>query len=239
MNSPILVPAQPVTEPGVSASRRVYRCLRQRIVEMRMLPGERIIERDLAEELGVSRTPVHEAVLRLADEGLIEIVPRSGTFVARIPLGVLEEGILVRRALETAIIAQATQRFTPKGAVRLRRILGQQVAAVGSNDTRAFHHTDEMFHAALAELSGYPGVWPIIQQAKTQMDRYRQLTLPLEGRMQNVLIEHTEIMIAIESRDPTCAVRAMRNHLDHVLPMLEFTRTMRPEYFSASSSTIR
>ena len=219
----------------MSAARRVYLCLRQRIVEMSMLPAERISERDLAEELGVSRTPVHEAVLKLADEGLIDILPRSGTFVARIPLDALEEAMLVRSALETAIITKAAQCFTREGGARLREILEQQAKAVESNDRRAFHRTDEMFHATLAELSGYPGVWPLILQAKTQMDRYRQLTLPLEGRMRDVLIEHTEVVVAIESKDPARAVRALQNHLDHVLPLLEVTRTLRPEFFSGHS----
>jgi DNA-binding GntR family transcriptional regulator len=233
MNTSIPTISQDDPDAGVSASRRVYLCLRQRIVEMTMLPGARIVERDIAEEFGTSRTPVHEAVQRLADEGLVEVVPRSGTFVARIPLDALEEAMLVRGALETAIIEKAAQRSNPEGVARLRAILEQQGAAVDSNDRRAFHRSDEMFHAALAELSGYPGVWPIILQAKTQIDRYRQLTLPLEGRMRDVLVEHTEVVAAIESGDPARAVQAMRDHLDHVLPVLEITRKLRPEFFTA------
>jgi DNA-binding GntR family transcriptional regulator len=220
-------------ESGLSASRRVYVCLRRRIVEMTMLPGTRVVERDIAEEFGTSRTPVHEAVQRLADEGLIEIVPRSGTFVARIPLDALEEANLVRHALETAIIEKAAQRVQPADAARLRDILAEQEAAIASNDFATFHRTDERFHALLAELSGYPGVWPIIQQAKTQMDRYRQLTLPLEGRMLDVLEEHRAVVEAIEARDPEKAVAAMREHLDHVMPVLEITRKLRPEFFTA------
>jgi DNA-binding GntR family transcriptional regulator len=218
---------------GMSASRRVYLSLRRRIVEMAMLPGTRVVERDIAEEFCTSRTPVHEAVQRLADEGLIEIVPRSGTFVARIPLDALEEANLVRQALETAIIEKAAQRVTPADTARLRDILAEQEAAIGSNDFAGFHRTDERFHALLAELSGYPGVWPIIQQAKTQMDRYRQLTLPLEGRMAGVLQEHRAVVDAIAAGDPAQAVAAMREHLDHVMPVLEITRKLRPEFFTA------
>jgi DNA-binding GntR family transcriptional regulator len=217
----------------MSASRRVYLWLRRRIVEMDMLPGTRVVERDIAEEFGTSRTPVHEAVQRLADEGLIEIVPRSGTFVARIPLDALEEANLVRHALEMAIIEKAAQRVQPADTARLRDILAEQEAAIASNDFASFHRTDERFHALLAELSGYPGVWPIIQQAKTQMDRYRQLTLPLEGRMPGVLEEHRAVVEAIEARDPEKAVAAMREHLDHVMPVLEITRKLRPEFFTS------
>nr|WP_052170250.1 GntR family transcriptional regulator [Massilia sp. JS1662] len=227
----------PEAESGLSASRRVYLCLRRRIVEMDMLPGTRVVERDLAEEFGTSRTPVHEAVQRLADEGLIEIVPRSGTFVARIPLDALDEANLVRHALETAIIEKAAERVGPDDMARLRAILAEQEAAITANDFASFHRTDERFHALLAELSGYPGVWPIIQQAKTQMDRYRQLTLPLEGRMAGVLEEHRAVVDAIEARDPARAVAAMREHLDHVMPVLEITRKLRPEFFTTHLDT--
>ena len=180
---------------------------------------------------------MHEAVQRLADEGLIEIVPRSGTFVARIPLDALEEANLVRHALETAIIEKAAERVGPEDAGRLRAILADQEAAITANDFGTFHRTDERFHALLAELSGYPGVWPIIQQAKTQMDRYRQLTLPLEGRMAGVLEEHRAVVDAIEARDPARAVAAMRDHLDHVMPVLEITRKLRPEFFTTHLDT--
>jgi DNA-binding GntR family transcriptional regulator len=231
MNNQAPPPELSEADSGMSASRRVYLCLRRRIVEMDMLPGTRIVERDIAEEFGTSRTPVHEAVQRLADEGLIEIVPRSGTFVARIPLDALEEANLVRHALETAIIEKAAQRVQPADVARLRGVLAEQESAVVSNDFARFHRTDECFHALLAELSGYPGVWPIIQQAKTQMDRYRQLTLPLEGRMIGVLEEHRAVVEAIEARNPEKAVAAMREHLDHVMPVLEITRKLRPEFF--------
>lgn len=220
-------------ESGISAARRVYLALRQRIVEMSMLPGERIVERDIAVEFGTSRTPVHEAVQRLADEGLVEVIPRSGTFVARIPLDALEEANLVRHALETAIIEKAARRTDAAGVARLRAILDEQAVAIAARDFRAFHRTDEAFHAALAELSGCPGVWPMIQQAKTQMDRYRQLTLPLEGRMAGVLEEHRAVVEAIAAGDAARATAAMREHLDHVMPVLEITRKLRPEYFTA------
>ena len=236
MNNPTLsdnavTACPPALDDTVSAARRVYLSLRQRIVEMSMLPGVRIVERDLADELGISRTPVHEAVQRLAEEGLVEVIPRSGTFVARIPLEGLDEAMMVRNALESAIIEKAAARATPAGVESLRAILERQAQAIAASDFRAFHQSDELFHATLAELSGYPGVWPIILQAKTQVDRYRQLTLPLQGRMDGVLDEHKAVVEAIAVGDAAGAVQAMREHLDHVLPVLEVTRRLRPEYF--------
>ena len=233
--SALHIDQQPVGETPISAARRVYRFLRQRIIDMTLVPGARLVERDIAEELGISRTPVHEAVQRLAEEGLIEVVPRVGTFVARIPLDSLEEAMLVRSALELAIIEKAAQRATPEGVARLQAILAAQSACIHAGDKAGFHQTDEAFHEMLSELSGFPGVWPLILQAKTQIDRYRQLTLPLQGRMDGVLIEHSEVVAAIAAGNPANAVAAMRDHLDHVLPLLEMTRKMRPEYFIASA----
>ena len=216
----------------MTAARRVYLSLRERIVEMELLPGTRIVEKDLAEEFGTSRTPVHEAVQRLAEEGLIEVQARVGTFVSRIPLNTLEEAMLVRGALEVAIIEKAAERMTPEGIHKLNVVLERQAQCVRESNRRGFFRTDEAFHATLAELSGYPGVWQIILEVKTQIDRYRLLTLPLEGRMTEVLAEHRAVINALASNNPKRAVRAMREHLDHVLPVLEITRRLRPEYFS-------
>ena len=224
-------------EASLSASRRVYQLLRQRIVGMLMLPGSRVVERDLADELGTSRTPVHEAVQRLADEGLIDVVPRVGTFVARIPLDGLDEAMLVRSALELAIVQKAAERATPDTIAPLQAILAAQAVCAANGDRAGFHQTDEDFHVALAQLSGYPGVWPLILQAKTQIDRYRQLTLPVLGRMDDVLAEHSGVLAAIATGQPEAAVAAMREHLDHVLPLLELTRKLRPEYFTASAKS--
>ncbi len=160
-------------------------------------------------------------------------MPRVGTFVARIPLDTLEEAMLVRTALELAIAAKAAERADAQQILRLQDMLKQQRRCAQDGDTRGFHHGDEAFHAALAEISGHPGVWPMVLQAKTQIDRYRRLTLPMPGRMEGVVDEHEAVVSAIANNDGAAATAAMRAHLDHVLPILEVTRTMRPEYFIA------
>jgi DNA-binding GntR family transcriptional regulator len=212
-------------------SRRIYSDLRQRIVNVEMLPGTRIVEHDIAAEYGVSRTPVHEAVQRLAEEGLIEVMPRVGTFVARIPLDALEEAMLVRTALELAIVENAAKRNTPEHVAKLRDILVEQRASAKAGDTAGFHQADEAFHATLADMSGHPGVWPLILQAKTQIDRYRRLTLPLPGRMERVVDQHEAVLHAVETGHPRKALDAMRDHLDHVLSVPENAHTMQPEFF--------
>lgn len=220
------------TKSAVSASQRVYQALRQRILDLSLMPGAQLSEFDIAAEQGVSRTPVHQAVQKLADEGLVEIRQRVGTFVAKIPVNGLEEAMLVRTALEVAVVERAAKHLTEEALIRLRAILQEQNTCVATMDFRGFHVADEAFHAALADIAGFPGVWNTIQQAKIQIDRFRRLTLPISGRMEHVLVEHTAVVEALASGRGDIAAAAMREHLDHVLPVMEVTRSFRPDYFS-------
>ena len=222
-------PALPLA--AKSASKRVYLDLRQRIIDMTLLPGSKIIERDIAAEHQISRTPVHEAVQRLTEEGLIEVVQRVGTFVARIPLDQLEEAMLVRTALEVAVIEKAATQIGPKDIARLKKILADQHACVEANDLKGFHRTDELFHEALADIAKLPSVWPIILQSKMQVDRYRQLTLPIPGRMDGVVDQHQSIVDALDAGRVSDAAAAMHDHLNLVLPVVQVAKKLRPEYF--------
>lgn len=218
-------------EASMSASKRIYLDLRQQIVDMTLLPGTRIVERDLAQFHEVSRTPVHEAVQRLSDEGLIEVIQRVGTFVARIPLDKLEEAIIVRTALEVAVVEKAATRIKIKDIVQLNNILKIQHSCVEKVDYTGFHRSDEMFHEALTNIAGLPSVWQIIQQTKIQVDRYRQLTLSLPGRMDGVVGQHQAIADALEAKSIEGAVAAMREHLSLLLPTANLANSFRPEYF--------
>ncbi|MFG6455701.1 GntR family transcriptional regulator [Roseateles sp. BYS96W] len=221
---------------ATSASQRIYAYLRRCILELEMPPGTRVVELDIAAAHGVSRTPVHEAVRRLAEEGLIEIVQRVGTFVSRIPVDELEEAMLVRTALEVAIVEKATQHVDSGGLALLNGLLARQRACMTEGNHQGFHEADEAFHAALADIAGCPGVWRTILQAKTQIDRFRRLTLPIAGRMAGVIEEHAAVVDALAQRQPESAKDAMRNHLDHVLPVIGATRAFRPDYFVNKSA---
>ncbi|WP_159197141.1 GntR family transcriptional regulator, partial [Escherichia coli] len=93
-----------------TAAARIYAALRAELVSLQRRPGDPIIEAEIARSYGVSRTPVREAILRLADEGLVEIFPQSGIFVSHIPLAALPEAIIVRRSLEETTTRMATER---------------------------------------------------------------------------------------------------------------------------------
>jgi DNA-binding GntR family transcriptional regulator len=214
-----------------TAASRIYTELRAELVSLQRRPGEAISEAEIALAHGVSRTPVREAILKLSDDGLVEIFPQSGIFVARIPLGALPEAIIVRKALEETTARLAAERATSSQILNLHSILERQREANAASDREAFHQSDEAFHATIAEIAGYPGIWTLIQQVKIHVDRYRRLTLPQTGRMTQVIAEHAKVLDAIEAHDGTGARTAMGRHLERLLADISATQNINPEFF--------
>jgi len=214
-----------------NAAHLIYREVREDIVSMRRKPGEPIVERQIAVTRGVSRTPVREALLRLADEDLVEIFPQSGTFVARIPVAALPEAILMRTALEQTTARLAAERADAGQVARLNELIERQRRVVARGDSDRFHEADEAFHAAIADAAGHPGIWRFIEQVKIQVDRYRRLTLPVPGRMRRVIEEHAAIIAAIEAHDGTAAAAAIAAHLENLRASIGDVRDLNPDYF--------
>jgi DNA-binding GntR family transcriptional regulator len=220
---------------AATASARIYSDLRAELVSMQRRPGEVISEAEIALSYGVSRTPVREAILKLSDEGLLEIFPQSGIFVARIPIAALPEAIIIRKALEATTAHIAAERAAPSQILTLHSILERQREANAAGESDVFHAADEMFHAAISEVAGYPGIWTLIQQVKVHVDRYRRLTLPQQGRINRVIAEHEAILAAIEAHDPAGARIAMEIHLESLLDNISVTQTINPEFFDGRS----
>ncbi|MGY4472657.1 GntR family transcriptional regulator [Bradyrhizobium sp. USDA 3364] len=216
---------------AATAAARIYADLRAELVSLQRKPGDPILEAEIALSHGVSRTPVREAILRLSDEGLVEIFPQSGIFVSRIPLAALPEAIIVRRSLEETTTRMATERASKSQLLGLHSILARQREADAAGDREAFHQADEAFHAAIADIAGYPGIWKLILQVKVHIDRFRRLTLPQRGRMAEVIAEHEAVMTAIEARDASSAATAMVRHLERLLADIGTTKHDNPEFF--------
>ncbi|WGS23976.1 MULTISPECIES: GntR family transcriptional regulator [unclassified Bradyrhizobium] len=221
-----------------TAAARIYTDLRAELVSLLRRPGEPILEGQIALSYGVSRTPVREAILRLSDEGLLEIFPQSGIFVSRIPLAALPEAIIVRRSLEETTARMATERASSSQILALHSILERQREANVAADREAFHQADEAFHAAIADIAGYPGIWRLILQVKVHVDRFRRLTLPQRGRMAEIVAEHEAIMTAIEARDPNAAGTAMVRHIERLLVDISATPHSNPEFFDQQREPI-
>jgi GntR family transcriptional regulator, rspAB operon transcriptional repressor len=228
--------AQPLSEGGrvrrITTAVAIYRQLHEAIVGMELLPGAALQDKVLCARFAVSRTPVREALIRLAEDGLVDIFPQSGTFVSRIKGDAVPEALVIRQALEGVTVSLLAKACGDAALGQLDSVIGQQIFVAGQGDTAAFHQADELFHETIAGLSGHPGIWRLLKQVKAQIDRTRRLTLPVPGRMLQVVQEHRVIRDAIAARDPAAAQAAMAHHLNVVLPDLEHLRSEYPDYFA-------
>jgi DNA-binding GntR family transcriptional regulator len=227
---PVAAPARDHT-----AATVVYRALRNDIIAMRIAPGQAINEKAVGLAHGVSRTPVREALLRLAGDGLVEIFPQSGTFVTRIPVAALPEAIMVRKALEDVTVRLAAKTATDAQIDRLRENLNEQKAFVRRDDRLGFHLTDQNFHGIIADVAGHPNIWNLAMQVKVQVDRYCMLTLPEPGRMKFLIGEHTEILEAIAAHDEARAGAAIAVHLEWLSNSVRDISGLNADFFDIPS----
>ncbi|ARM90579.1 GntR family transcriptional regulator protein (plasmid) [Rhizobium sp. CIAT894] len=215
----------------VTTAGAIYERLHANIVSLRMPPGMLLQEKRIADDFGVSRTPVREALLRLSEGGLVDIYPQSGTVVSRVPVSAIPEAVVVRKALEGTTVETAALIATAADIARLDTIIARQQSHVAAGNTSSFHDEDEAFHEAIAQISGYPGIWTILKTVKVQIDRARRLTLPVLARMDNVVHEHMIIRDALAAHDATAARNAMTHHLSAVIPDVDELRLRYPDYF--------
>ncbi|HTI00916.1 MAG TPA: GntR family transcriptional regulator [Acidisoma sp.] len=216
----------------VTSAVAIYKRLHALIVSMALPPGTALQDKILSAQFAVSRTPVREALIRLAEDELVDIFPQSGTFVSRIKVGAIPEALAIREALENVTVGRAAACHTEADLDRLDRVLDLQASLAAEGDTGGFHEADERFHETIGEISTHRGIWRLVKQVKVQIDRTRRLTLPVPGRMPQVIAEHRAIRDAIAAGNAEAAQAAMMKHLGVVLPDLERLRREYPDYFA-------
>jgi len=220
-----------------SARSGVYELLRDAIVSLRLKPHERISYDALAEQLGISRTPVREAVLQLAEEGLVDLRPQSGTFVAPISLEAVREAQFIREALEVAAVRAAIDRVGDRELAELGANLAGQREADATHDTDRFYALDEALHRRLMELSGFPGAWRVAEQSRAQLNRVRILSLPGPDVIGRLVAQHVEIVERLRAGDAAGAEAVMRDHLRLVYRDLPEIERRHPDYFARPTTT--
>jgi DNA-binding GntR family transcriptional regulator len=216
---------------GTSARDQAYAALRRAIVGAELEPGRRLSENQLAELIGVSRTPVRDALARLRDERLVAIVPQLGTFVTFIDEEAVADAHFVREALEVGAVRIAARQATPERLEALHANLVLQERAVAGDDAEAFGRLDDELHRLLCDLSGREVAWRLSERTRGQLDRVRLLSLPEAGYRGQMLVEHRAVVAAVAGRDPVAAERELRHHLRMVLSQLPAIREAHPEYF--------
>jgi DNA-binding GntR family transcriptional regulator len=194
---------------------QVYELLRLLIILDQLQPGMQINEQDIAQWLGVSRTPVREAYQRLMSDGLVLTQPKVGSVVSPIDQKRIKEGIIIRRALEREVV-----RLICNNDIDLDRFsanLALQKVAVSQSDAIEFFKQDEAFHFMLAELAGIPTAWRLAQSVKAHIDRARiRITSNLPDRMDQALAEHLELIEALKKKQTDIALNLISQHIEAI-----------------------
>lgn len=192
----------------------VFESLREAIIQGRLKPGERLMEIQLAEEMGVSRTPVREAIRKLELEGFVVMVPRKGAYVAGISVKDIVDVFEVRAALEGLAAGLAAERITEEELEELERAL-VKTYEVSSYDLEALVETDTKFHELIYRASRNERLAQIITNLADQIQRFRTTSLSQPGRTIHALEEHKQIVEAISERNVELAQTLAREHIEN------------------------
>ena len=215
-----------------SLGAKVYQSLHSAILELRFKPGEIIRKPEICAALGVSRSPVSDAVARLAAEGLVDVVPQAGTYVARFSMAAIREGAFLREAIELAAIERVAGLISDDQLALLRGNLTEQAELVAADDFAGFYKLDSEMHELLLSFSGFHKLSLVSETASAHVNRARRLLLPVPGRVLATLAEHRAILTALEARDPLAACHAVRHHLRQLLTFIEPLERRFPDLFN-------
>ena len=225
-------------DPALPKTSQVYGIMRRAIVNLHLAPGSNVNEKLICDQLGISRTPLREAIWQLQSENLVLVIPNSGTYVSKIDLQSVFDGQLVRDALELKVVRLAASRMTPQFERSLDFNLHQQKRMAADLDYDGFYELDEAFHTLICEFGASAHIWKIINGAKAQLDRVRRLSIPLPSHLEVVLIEHMAVVDGLKLRDPDAVEAAMKTHIDRMFTMIRRHIVERRDYFAADASEV-
>ncbi|APO46325.1 GntR family transcriptional regulator [Paenibacillus xylanexedens] len=208
-----------------------YNLLKERILHLELKPGTKISEKEIADELQVSRTPVREAFMKLAEEELLDIIPQSGTIVSHINLEHVEEGRFMREKMEKEIVTLACVSFPEEYRFRLETNIAMQEVCIGKNNFYRLFELDEEFHQILFQGTGKLRTWRMLQQLNIPFNRLRLLRLAEDSNLEVIISQHKEIYRLITERKTEQAVQVMEAHLRLVVIEQESIKAKYPHYF--------
>ncbi len=209
-----------------------YGALRRGIMEFRFAPGERLSPTAIRERLGVGRTPVREAIVRLRQEGLVVTRPKSGSYVALVDLDAAECARFLRSNTERAVVVECCSRAGEKDIASLRKLLDDQARAMKAHDQRSFFDADNRMHEELYTIAGRRRAWAWLEETNLDLERYRWLHVQARGMgWGSILTEHQELVEAIASKDPEEAAYITVHHLHVMLDERDEVIAAFPGYF--------
>lgn len=193
----------------------VSETLREAIISGVLKPGERLMEIQLAEELGVSRTPVREAIRKLELEGFVIMLPRRGTYVSDLSIKDINDVFEIRTALDVLAAGLAAERITDEELEKMERLLVEIGTFIETEQFDKLVEADCQFHDVLYQASRNDRLVQIISNLREQFTRFRTRSMAYPGRVQNTFEEHRRLLEAIAQRDVELAQQLAREHLEN------------------------
>jgi len=217
-----------VIDPALPYASQVARVLRAAILSLRLMPGTPLSEIVIAEALGLSRTPIREALKDLSAEQLLDIYPQAGTVVAPIRLRLVEQGAFVRSAIESANLVDLVKVLDSVGQQRIQSLLDRQAHALSKFDRAQFFVFDEAMHQLFFELTDRLPIWDIVQQCKQHVDRARQLLIRDDQEsIHRAYGQHLKITGALFAGEAARVVLEMQQHVMQIpQAVLEYASKM-------------
>ncbi len=193
----------------------VYLTLRKAILKEKLKPGDRLMENTIANKIGVSRTPVREAIRMLQQDGLVEMIPRKGAHVANISTQDLTDVLELRKSLERLALAKACVNITAEQIKELKIAEYFFEKVLAERDYTKIAEADEKFHDVIMGASGNAKLVEILGELREQMYRYRLEYLKQEGMLDIITNEHNAIIKAVSKGDVKAAIEALNLHIDN------------------------
>lgn len=211
---------------------QVFEHLREQIVSLELAPGTVLSRAELAEDYGLSQTPIRDALIKLGEEGLVDIFPQHATLVSRIDIDSARQAHFLRQAIEAEIVRTLAGSASPSLLVQLRAQIDLQQGLMGGESYRDFIAADRQFHRLMYEAAGVPDLYELVQRRSGHVDRLRLLHLPSAGKERAIVGDHRAIVEAIAGGDAEAAQAALRQHLQGTLSAVEQIRLSHPQYLT-------
>jgi DNA-binding GntR family transcriptional regulator len=221
-----------VTKKQLKETARDYalRTLKHNIITLELVPGSVVSENELSAQLGLSRTPVREALIELAKECIVEILPQKGSRISLIDYGLIEEYYFLRKVLETAIVVLACDIATPEDIFILEQNLNQQEFYLKNPSPTKLFETDNQFHQKLFQICNKMQVYDLMCSMSAHYDRVRELSLSTIKDIK-IVQDHRTILEAIKAKDKELAKATLDTHLSRYKLDKELLQSKYPHFF--------
>lgn len=214
-----------------TASDELFDQIRNDIDKMRLVPGTKLTEAEVAKHYDVSRQPVREAFIRLDNLSLLEIRPQKATIVRRISKSAIQQARFVRAAVEIEVARMACQVERPESIAQLREILEKQSDCLKNKDVPGFNLLDHEFHRQICLMANCEFAMEVIENCKAKVDRLCMLSLANESDAEQIYNDHINIVSHLSAKDENKLVQSIRNHLSRLDNTIEYVQAQHSTYF--------